>query len=35
MSLKTLSCAAHIDAKNPNATAQIVDKDFREFKEIE
>ena len=35
MSLKTLSCATHIDVKNPNATAQIVDKDFREIKEIE
>ena len=35
MSLKTLSCAAPIDEKNPNATAQIVDKDFREIKEIE
>lgn len=35
MSLKTLSCAAHIDVKNPNATTQIVDKDFREIKEIE
>ena len=35
MSLKTLSCAAHVDVKNPNAKAQIVDKDFRETKEIE
>ena len=34
MSLNTLSCAAHIDSKNPIATVQIVDKDFREIKEI-